>query len=67
MPFLITSNENIFLKTQGAKLGVFVAPNIGLEWALLPSKVSRWIFEVLSLSETDDSVCKAHLTGSRFS
>ena len=34
MLFLTTSNQNIFLKTQGTRLGVIVAPNKGLEWAL---------------------------------
>ena len=29
--FLTISNENIFSKTQGAKLGAKVAPNKGLE------------------------------------
>ena len=31
MSFLIISNENIFLKTQGTRLGAIVAPNKGLE------------------------------------
>ena len=30
-PFLTISNENIFSKTQGARLGVDVARNKGLE------------------------------------
>ena len=34
MLFLTASNQNIFLKTQGTRLGVIVAPNKGLEWAL---------------------------------
>ena len=35
MSFLIISNENIFCKTQDTKLGALVAPNKGLELALL--------------------------------
>ena len=31
MSFLTISNENIFLKTQGTRLGVIVAPKKGLE------------------------------------
>ena len=34
MPFLTVSNENIFSKTQGTRLGVIVAPNKGLEWTV---------------------------------
>ena len=34
MIFFTISNENIFLKTQGTRLGVIVAPNKGLEQAL---------------------------------
>ena len=33
--FLPISNENIFFKTQGIKLGAIVAPNKGLELALV--------------------------------
>ena len=35
MSFLIISNENIFFKTHDTKLGGIVAPNKGLELALL--------------------------------
>ena len=31
MPFLTISNENIFFKTQGTRLGAIVAPNKYLE------------------------------------
>ena len=31
MPFLTIFNENIFLKTQGTRLGAIFAPNKGLE------------------------------------
>ena len=31
MPFLIISNENIFFKIQGTRLGAIVVPNKGLE------------------------------------
>ena len=31
MSFLTISNENIFFKNQGTRLGVIVAPNKGLE------------------------------------
>ena len=31
MSFLTISNENIFLRTQGTRLGVIVAPKKGLE------------------------------------
>ena len=31
MSFLIISNENNFLKTQGTRLGAIIAPNKGLE------------------------------------
>ena len=34
MSFLAISNESIFLKTQGTRLGAIVAPNKGLEQAL---------------------------------
>ena len=35
MLFLIISNENTFLETQGFRLGVIVTPNKGLELALI--------------------------------
>ena len=35
MSFLTISNENFFFKTQGTRLGAIVAPNRGLEWALM--------------------------------
>ena len=35
MSFLLISNENIFFKTQSTRLGAIVAPNKGLEQALL--------------------------------
>ena len=35
--FLTISNENIFLKTQGTRLGAIVTPNKGLEKALIAS------------------------------
>ena len=31
MSFLIVSNENIFSKTQGTRLGAIITPNKGLE------------------------------------
>ena len=31
MSFLTISNENIFFKNQGTRLGVIIAPNKGLE------------------------------------
>ena len=37
MSFLPISNENIFFKTQGTRLGAIVAPNKGLEQALFSS------------------------------
>ena len=38
--FLTISNENIFSKTQGGRLGAKVAPNKGLELALPAYNVS---------------------------
>ena len=32
MPFSTISNENIFLKTKGGRLGAIVAPNKGRGW-----------------------------------
>ena len=35
IPFLTSSNENIFFKFQGTRLGAIVTPNKDLEWALI--------------------------------
>ena len=46
MPFLTISNENIFLKTQGTRLGAIVAPNKGLEWALIKYVSTHYLYRI---------------------
>ena len=55
MSFLTISNENIFLKTQGTRLGATVATsNKGLEWALKALKHMMKIDSVDSRSSIPD-------------
>ena len=43
---LIISNQNTFFKTRGARLGVIVAPNKGLEWALIGLKCALFAISI---------------------